>query len=116
MSSIVQHDSNPLLSCCTTQSTDGALPISDGRETTAGPGLAASAAIGPRRFVGVQGFWRTPIDEHEKNFLDNADAAGRKAVACPLCEGKAQANKDENIPNSHSFEALSRRLLGSVSK
>lgn len=38
------------------------LPISVGRDTTAGPGLDASAAIGPRRLVGVQGFWRTPID------------------------------------------------------
>lgn len=32
------------------------LPIKDGRDTTAGPGLAASAAIGPRLLVGVQGF------------------------------------------------------------
>lgn len=43
------------------------LPIREGRETTAGPGLAVSAAMGPRLLVGVQGFWRTPIGVSQIN-------------------------------------------------
>lgn len=37
------------------------LPIRVGKDTTAGPGLADSAAMGPRRLVGVHGFCLTPI-------------------------------------------------------
>ncbi|GBP03786.1 hypothetical protein EVAR_2501_1 [Eumeta japonica] len=48
--------------------------MSVGRETTAGPGLLASAAMGPRRCVGFHGFWRTPMGvEPEQSLLPAVD-------------------------------------------
>lgn len=69
--------------CCSENIVD-ILPISEGSDTTAGPGLEASAAIGPRRVVGVHGFCRTPIGpSHGCQVFDSDDV-----VRAPLVDFK----------------------------